>query len=161
MPSPIHLGVQRARGLRGVPSVHAKTREAALRKALAAVAHALQHTDGNAAGMWLYLAGPITGMPDGNRSAFTAAADTLRHAGFGIVNPRELPHMPLTSWTLAMRLDLPMLMLCDGIALLPGWAESDGARMEHTIATRLGLPAHPVGAWETLAQQARCRKVAA
>jgi hypothetical protein len=34
---------------------------------------------------------------------------------------------------------LRQLALCDGVALLPGWQDSRGARIEHQLATQLGL----------------------
>lgn len=39
-----------------------------------------------------------------------------------------------------MRMDLQWLDLCDGILMLPGWQQSQGARIEHKRAGRLGLP---------------------
>jgi hypothetical protein len=38
-----------------------------------------------------------------------------------------------------MRADIKLLVDCDGIALLPGWEQSDGANVEHTLARGLGL----------------------
>ena len=38
-----------------------------------------------------------------------------------------------------MRLALEQLVKCDSITLLPGWARSRGACIEHFVATQLGL----------------------
>ncbi len=37
-----------------------------------------------------------------------------------------------------MCVDIPQLIECDGVALLPGWKTSKGATIEHCIATALG-----------------------
>ena len=38
-----------------------------------------------------------------------------------------------------MRLALAQLVTCDSITLLPGWARSRGACIEHFVAMQLGL----------------------
>jgi hypothetical protein len=42
-------------------------------------------------------------------------------------------------WEEYMRNSLKHLMDCEGIALLPNWEDSKGARLEHTIAVALGM----------------------
>lgn len=94
----------------------------------------------------LYLAGPMTGLPDFNRPAFHAAAAALRAAGYEVVNPAELDESePITdpdgpgAWERYMRRDIPHLCKCDAVALLPGWTESQGAQLESLIAHGLGM----------------------
>lgn len=94
----------------------------------------------------LYLAGPMTGLPDFNRPAFHAAAAALRSAGYEVVNPAELDESePITdpdgtgAWERYMRRDIPHLCKCDAVALLPGWTESQGAQLESLIANGLGM----------------------
>lgn len=94
--------------------------------------------------MMLYCSGPISGMPDANRPAFTRAAAALRQAGYTVVNPHELQAAP-ASWETAMRVDLKALVECDGVAILPGWGWSRGAQLELVVATELGMR---VQAWE-------------
>lgn len=93
--------------------------------------------------MIVYIAGPMTGLPDLNFPAFHAAAARLRAEGFDVVNPAEID-IPLPSdWLAAMRADIAQLVTCDAIALLPGWQRSRGATLEHHIATALGLAIVP------------------
>jgi nucleoside 2-deoxyribosyltransferase len=91
--------------------------------------------------MKLYLAGPMTGYPDHNFPAFRAAAGALREAGHDVVNPAELDAEVGTDhpWEYYMRRDIALLVECEGIALLPGWSGSRGARLEYGIARALGM----------------------
>lgn len=87
----------------------------------------------------LYIAGPMSGLPDLNYPAFHAAAARLRALGFDVENPAENPEPHCGSWLGYMRMAVRQLSHCDGVALLPGWKESKGARIEHQLATQLGL----------------------
>lgn len=87
----------------------------------------------------LYIAGPMTGLPDLNFPAFHLAAKRLRAQGFEVINPTEINPDQHMSWQACMRTDIAALVFCDGIHLLPGWQNSDGATLEHDIALRLGL----------------------
>jgi hypothetical protein len=89
--------------------------------------------------MKLYIAGPMSGYVDLNFPAFHAEAARLRALGFEIVNPAEIDVGPNPDWLTAMRADIRELVTCDGIALLPGWEQSRGAVVEHTLARGLGL----------------------
>lgn len=102
----------------------------------------------------LYLAGPMTGLPDLNRPAFHAAAAELRAAGYEVVNPAELNESePITdpdgpgAWERYMRRDIPHLCKCDALALLPGWTDSQGAQLESLIANGLGMRQWSVVMW--------------
>lgn len=97
--------------------------------------------------MIAYLSGPITGMPQQNKPAFTRASDSLRESGYGVLNPFDLfaepaPVNPTREekrayWQRAMRACLRVLPDADVIAVLPGWERSEGAREEHRIATQV------------------------
>jgi hypothetical protein len=89
--------------------------------------------------MKLYVAGPMSGYPELNFPAFHAEAARLRALGFEIVNPAEINTDPAAEWLDCMRKDIRYLVTCDGIALLPGWEQSRGANVEHTLARGLGL----------------------
>ena len=101
--------------------------------------------------MILYVAGPMTGLPDFNYPAFNTAADALRAKGHDTLNPADIEQYNLTGkpqeWRWYMRHAIAMIARADGVALLPGWENSDGARLEHTIATALKLDIHPVWWW--------------
>jgi hypothetical protein len=90
-------------------------------------------------GKRVYISGPITGKPDGNRPAFEHAKQALIAAGDVPVNPHENGLPSSASWREHMRADLRMLADCDAILLLPGWASSKGAFLEQSIAQFLGM----------------------
>lgn len=86
-----------------------------------------------------YLSGPMTGHADLNFPLFHATATRLRAAGLDVVNPAELNAAPDTPWDICMRADIGALMECQAIAMMPGWMESRGARLERHIAVSLGM----------------------
>ena len=101
--------------------------------------------------MRLYVAGPMTGLPDFNYPAFNAAAEDLRSKGYDVLNPADLESTNLTGkpqeWRWYMRHAIGMVVQADGLAMLPGWENSTGARLEHTIAMALKLDIHPAWWW--------------
>lgn len=90
--------------------------------------------------MKVYIAGPMTGYPEWNYPAFTEAAAALRAQGYEVVSPHELHDDDMTrpfDWYL--RRDLKALCDCSGIAMLDGWEQSRGAKLEYLVAQGLGL----------------------
>ena len=87
----------------------------------------------------VYIAGPMTGIDQFNYPAFHAAAARLRAMGYSVENPAENPVPPCGTWQAYMRMAITQLVKCDTIALLPGWEKSRGAKIEHRLATELGL----------------------
>lgn len=103
----------------------------------------------------LYVAGPMTGLPNFNREAFNSAAGKLRRAGFEVLNPAELEApCEAPEWGDWMRAALGQLLKADGVALLPGWRDSRGATVERQLARDLEVPALTVPAWLTKKGQA-------
>ena len=99
----------------------------------------------------LYVAGPMSGLPDFNYPAFNHAADRLRAFGYETLNPADLEALNPTAgvpqkWDWYMRHALRMVLDSEAIALLPGWELSRGANLELHIADQLGMP---VKAWHT------------
>ena len=90
--------------------------------------------------MRIYIAGPMTGIKDSNYPAFHAAAASLRALGFAVHNPAENPVPACGSWLGYMRMSLRQIADTDGIVMLPGWADSRGALIEHKLACDLGMP---------------------
>lgn len=88
----------------------------------------------------LYLAGPMSGLPDFNYPAFRAEAARLRALGYQVDNPAENPVPPCGSWTGYMRMALRQLVDCECVVLLPGWMESRGAVIERNLARALDMP---------------------
>lgn len=100
----------------------------------------------------LYIAGPMTGLPDFNYPAFLDAQDDLRDRGYGTLNPVDseqnnpTPGKP-QSWDWYMRQALAMVLVAEGVAVLPGWECSRGARLEVDVAHALRLPVLPLAQW--------------
>jgi hypothetical protein len=97
----------------------------------------------------IYIAGPMRGYPLFNFPLFDAVAAMWRTWGWEVVNPAEvdreqdgldpenpLPERPFSEY---MRRDIELILTVDAIAFLPAWERSQGARIEHTVATALGL----------------------
>ena len=96
----------------------------------------------------VYIAGPMSGLPEFNFPAFRAAAKRWRDAGWEVVSPHEMDEqidgfdaksdkaMPMEHY---MRRDVPELAKCDAIALLPGWEVSKGANNEINVGRMCGL----------------------
>jgi hypothetical protein len=104
--------------------------------------------------MTYYIAGRMTGLHDNGFAAFAAAEERLRAEGHAVVNPARnfggRTDLPRPDY---IRRDIEQLLVCDAIAMLPGWerrwlameGERAGqwresfARVEHTLARELGL----------------------
>ena len=86
----------------------------------------------------VYISGPMTGMPDLNRCAFTFAEGRILAHGMKPVNPHTLCD-PSWDWNKCMRADISALVACDAILMLPGWERSSGAQLELHIAHRVGI----------------------
>jgi hypothetical protein len=95
--------------------------------------------------MRLYIAGPMTGLPNFNYPAFHAAEKSLRARGYEVLNPARNPEQ--SDWLGYMRHAVKQVAESDGIALLPGWEQSRGARVEFQLATGMGLDALPLHTW--------------
>lgn len=96
----------------------------------------------------LYIAGPMTGYPDCNYPAFNAAAERLRAAGFEVVNPAEISAGARAHYVDYLREDLRAMLDCEGVAVLPGWEFSTGARNEVNVAGLLKMHVRSVETWE-------------
>ena len=90
----------------------------------------------------IYIAGPMSGLPELNFPAFHAEAARLRALGYEVVNPAEINAEHPGDWASCMKADLKQMMDCNGIYLLPGWTESRGATLEHSLAQTLGMVIH-------------------
>ena len=93
--------------------------------------------------MKIYIAGPMTGLPEWNYPAFNAAAAELRAAGHEVVNPAEMgakygtaDEINADSEKLAdlIHEELDAVADCDALYLLPGWEKSPGTRRELEVA---------------------------
>ena len=101
----------------------------------------------------LYISGPVTGIEDDNIDAFIAAHERLEDAG----HTATVPHSfiaPGVSWGMAMAVCINRLtvndgalMLYDGVAMLPGWENSRGAKLEKAVAEACGMECRPLEGW--------------
>lgn len=109
--------------------------------------------------MKLYLAGPMSGVPEFNRPTFMKVAEFLRLSGHDVISPAELDDEDtlradydyfgghgVTDRQRAkfLKRDLKKLLKCDALALLPGWQTSSGANTELVVAYAVGIPAYEV-----------------
>jgi hypothetical protein len=91
----------------------------------------------------VYLAGPMTGLPEYNYPAFDAGARALRHDGIPVHNPAEQHEgrtdLPRETY---MRHALASVVKCSAVIVLPGWEKSHGAALELIAAQVSGIPAY-------------------
>jgi len=87
----------------------------------------------------VYVAGPMTGLPEFNFPAFNAAAAMLRAQGLHVENPAEHGIVDGADWADYLHYDLGRLATCSEIHLLPGWSKSRGAALEALCAHTLGM----------------------
>lgn len=103
----------------------------------------------------VYIAGPVTGLPQFNYPAFNAAAQPLRALGHTVCNPAEidppsadqLHSGQVKPWAYYMRNGIRLLMDADAMALLPGWESSTGACLERDIAQSLQMDVRDLASW--------------
>lgn len=104
-----------------------------------------------------YVAGKMTGVPHFNVPAFLAAAESLKKRGYGAQLPDDLddpkivaklmesvdgaPGDSVLTWGECLGRDVVLIAdVVDGIAVLPGWQKSRGARLETFVAFLCGKP---------------------
>lgn len=91
--------------------------------------------------MRIYVSGRMAGLSEETiRERFGNAERYLGEKGCKVFNParwrwflRPLPYR------FCLAFDLVMMCFCDGIFLLEGWTESDGAVTEHRFACVTGM----------------------
>lgn len=87
----------------------------------------------------VYLAGPMTGIPDYNRNAFFAAEKQLQDMGYTVLNPAYTPDG--LEYDDYLSIGFAMLDCSDAIVLLRGWERSEGAALELQRAKSMQKPA--------------------
>ena len=96
--------------------------------------------------MKIYISGPISQDPY-HREAFDRAEEYLKHLGYVVVNPLDIPEKSFDGpdrdfkrWQYYMRESIKLLMECDQIYMLEKWENSRGAKLEQKIALELSMP---------------------
>ena len=120
----------------------------------------------------LYIAGPMSRIPQFNFPSFLDAALLLRENNYWVISPHEQdsPEVQAVAWAsetgdpaeladlaalghigatplVTARSNLDDVAQCDGIALLPGWENSLGTKFEIAAANRFGIPVKPLEEW--------------
>ena len=97
-----------------------------------------------------YVAGPMRGIEEWNFPAFAEAAGSLRAYGWSVFSPAERDQdkqwdteypnaRPLWEYMID---DLPAVAKASAVFFLPGWKDSEGARLEFTVAMALKIPCY-------------------
>lgn len=111
--------------------------------------------------MKIYLAGPMSGIPQFNFPLFMAVTETLRATGWEVVSPAELDDaedkgaalsskdgdpnnrdaMGGKTWGDFLARDVKLIADSgiEGIIFLPGWERSRGARLEASVGLLCGM----------------------
>ena len=121
----------------------------------------------------LYIAGPMSGIVDFNYPAFNEAERDLKAVGYEVINPagkggegdsgegvyhisqlaqfwdnKRKGRSGVDAWVAYIIRDIKIIHEeCGGIALLPDWRYSKGARIEEIVAVRLGYQVMSVQSW--------------
>lgn len=98
--------------------------------------------------MKLYISGAITGNAN-YKQEFADARAKLESIGYEVCDPAAFGFPDDITWEAAMKYDIRKMLECDGVALLPSWRKSRGARVEARLAKDLGITARPLSAWLT------------
>ena len=90
--------------------------------------------------MKIYLSGQISGTElSYTRKRFGDVADTLRALGHEVTNPLCNGLSEADPWEEHIAKDIINLIDCEGIYMLQGWEDSQGARIEYAIAKEIEL----------------------
>jgi len=89
----------------------------------------------------IYIAGPMTGLPDYNYPKFNAMERTLRKAGYSmILNPADIAGGETGyHYSYYIRESLKLVSKADAVVFLNGWENSKGANLEFHAASLMGL----------------------
>ena len=101
----------------------------------------------------LYIAGPMTGIVLFNYPAFYRAMSDLGERGYDTLSPTDSEDKNKSGTRFGMSREwylkhaIRMVTKADGIALLEGWEQSEGAKLEVHVGQHLGLDIRPIGMW--------------
>lgn len=88
----------------------------------------------------IYICGPITGKPNGNKELFQKATNWYRNRGLIVINPHEIAETVSEHEPLILREEFAQITQnVDAVALLPGWENSSYGMVEVAIAISCGI----------------------
>jgi hypothetical protein len=93
----------------------------------------------------IYICGKVTGDPN-YKDKFLKEDDRLFSLGYEPVDPAACISSSEV-WSKAMKLAIRMMLLCDGVSLLPDWRKSKGAKIEARLARKLGMDVRESKKW--------------
>lgn len=96
----------------------------------------------------IYISGPISRIPGGNKEAFRDAQALLEQTGHEVLNPHEICQELRRSdfktdkefWNACMKACIKCMMDADMVFVLPGYTESQGAMWELENARKFDIP---------------------
>jgi len=87
--------------------------------------------------MNVYISGPISGQDKATqRFNFDSAQAEWEAKGYMVINPFPIAK---ESYEEGLRACIKLLCECDTIYMLNGWSKSIGAKLEHKIASAIGM----------------------
>jgi len=94
----------------------------------------------------IYICGKVTGDPY-YFTNFMCEERRLFSLGYEPINP--VACIPANEpWQKAMRTAIRMMLLCDGVSMLPNWRSSKGSKFEVFIAKELGIEVRESKDWK-------------
>ena len=87
--------------------------------------------------MNVYISGPISGQEKATQKFnFDCAQSEWEAKGYMVINPFPIAK---ESYEEGLRACIKLLCECDTIYMLNGWSQSMGAKLEHKIASAIGM----------------------
>jgi hypothetical protein len=93
----------------------------------------------------IYICGKVTGDPN-YQEKFREEGERLFSLGYEPNDPAACISSK-EEWLRAMKLAIRMMLLCDGVSLLPDWRKSKGAKIEARLARELGMDVRDSKKW--------------
>ena len=94
----------------------------------------------NAMSKVIYICGPITGKPNGNKEIFQKAANWYRNRGLIVINPHDIANIVGQHEPTILREEFAQITQnVDAIAMLQGWQNSRYGLVEVAIAISCGI----------------------
>ena len=91
----------------------------------------------------VYIAGPMSGLPDHNYPEFNRMATVLEKMGYEVLNPATIANGDTSKpYNFYIRESLKMISNASMVVFLNGWEKSKGANLEKHCADCMGIPCY-------------------